>query len=60
MWTGVTTCVGLSTYFLKQAYLDLPEFGTKEVMNQAKRQRHFLVALSGVSAMAGAYRFYLG
>ena len=60
MWTGVATCAGLSAYFLKQAYLDLPESGTAEVMKQARRQRSFLVVLAGASGVAGAYRFYLG
>lgn len=60
MWTGVATCAGLSAYFLKQAYLDLPESGTAEAMKQARRQRSFLVVLAGASGVAGAYRFYLG
>ncbi len=60
MWTGVATCAGLSAFFLKQAYFDLPENGTAEVMKQAQRQRRFLVVLAGASGVAGAYRFYLG
>eukprot|EP00561_Arcocellulus_cornucervis_P003838 CAMPEP_0185809328 /NCGR_PEP_ID=MMETSP1322-20130828/6143_1 /TAXON_ID=265543 /ORGANISM="Minutocellus polymorphus, Strain RCC2270" /LENGTH=133 /DNA_ID=CAMNT_0028505593 /DNA_START=125 /DNA_END=526 /DNA_ORIENTATION=+ len=60
MWTGVATCTGLSAYFLKQAYLDLPETGTSEVMKHAQRQRRFLFVLAGASGVAGAYRFYLG
>jgi len=60
MWTGVATCAGLSTYFLSQAYLDLPERGTDAAMKQAQQQRRFLVFLAATSGVAGAYRFYLG
>jgi hypothetical protein len=56
-YTGVATCTGLSLYFLKAAYLDLPEGPlTKELQSQ----KRFMIFMGSASAIAGAYRWYLG
>ena len=60
LWTGVATCTGLSLFFIKQALLELPESGSKEVMKEAARQKRFLFLCSAASAAAGAYRYHLG
>jgi hypothetical protein len=55
-YTGIATCAGLSLYFLKAA-TDLPDAPlTKEL----RGQKRFLITMGSVSAMAGAYRWYLG
>lgn len=58
LYTGVATCTGLSLYFFKMAYLDLPEASlTKQ---QLTSQQRFLTLMGGTAAIAGAYRWYLG
>ena len=55
-YTGIGTCTGLTLYFLKAA-IDLPKAPlTKEL----RSQKRFMLAMSSVSAIAGAYRWYLG
>mmetsp|Transcript_18832 Transcript_18832/g.28616 ORF Transcript_18832/g.28616 Transcript_18832/m.28616 type:complete len:115 (+) Transcript_18832:48-392(+) len=56
LYTGVATCSALSLYFLKNAYLDLPEKGGAKVL----LQKRFLIGMSGLSAIAGIYRWHLG
>lgn len=59
-YTGVATCAGLTVYFLKTAYLDLPEPGSKGFTEKIKGQKQFLTFMATASATAGVYRWYLG
>ena len=60
MYTGMAFCGGLSLYFFKGAYLDLPERGTPKFTSAVARQRSFLVLCGVTSGLAGVYRWYLG
>jgi hypothetical protein len=62
LYTGVATCFGLSLYFLKTAFLDLPESTSQSLPTKGKvqNQKRFLLLLSGASAVSGVYRLYLG
>jgi hypothetical protein len=67
LYVGVTTCWGLSLYFWKIAFLELPEKMMKATTttNTLKdpsvvRHQQFLIVMGGASAMAGTYRLYLG
>lgn len=58
LYTGVATCTGLSLYFFKMAYLDMPE--APLLTKQLQNQKRFLTFMGGTAAIAGAYRWYLG
>lgn len=63
LYTGVATCFGLSLYFLKTAFLDLPESTSQSLSSMKEKvqsQKRFLLFLGSASAAAGVYRLYLG
>jgi len=57
---GVATCTGLTGYFLKAAYLDLPEAGTTGFTEKVRGQKQFLTLMAAAAAVTGAYRLHLG